>query len=583
MKKILLIGLLLMATAMVNAQVVFYIQAPSPLEGSYNITYVGQADGTTDWGSPNMDDPANVVIGELVMAVDGTATDDSLLCEEVANGDEVNGKIAVYYRGACEFGLKALNAQNAGAIAAVIINHTGDPIEMGGGEEGLNVTIPVAMISELDGAALRDAIDEGGLTAFFGNKSGFYDNDLGVTAATALRAEHFSHPRALAQNETDYTVQVGAAIINYGTATQSDVTLNCQITLDGNVLYDQTSESPVELANGDTIQFDLPTFSMEPFEAGFYEMTYNVLYGQEDEFPSDNANAANFMISDSLFSYSRIDEETGEANNITGTRPGAATGEVRVCLEFHHANGSMVQVEGLSFAAGTLGEEMTGELVDSYVYEWEAEFTDLDDPNFDLSVDLLNELTFGSYEYLEDLDNQNIYMPFDEIVTLEDDVRYLFCVSYFSEDLLLTYDSRTLDYDKNLVFYNQPLFPLYNESDAAQQWYVTGFGTNIVPAMTVKMKDPLYDAINEEAKRVEITPFPNPTANHINIPVGNNYGQTLIDVYDIAGKRVKSLNVTTTSFEILKVNVSDLDDGAYIFKMNFEDGSYSNFNVVVNN
>ena len=65
--------------------------------------------------------------------------------------------------------------------------------------------------------------------------------------------------------------------------------------------------------------------------------------------------------------------------------------------------------------------------------------------------------------------------------------------------------------------------------------------------------------------------------------MGANFGPTLIDVYDIAGKKVKSLNVTTSSFEILKVNVSDLDNGAYIFKMNFEDGSFSNFNVVINN
>ena len=140
-----------------------------------------------------------------------------------------------------------------------------------------------------------------------------------------------------------------------------------------------------------------------------------------------------------------------------------------------------------------------------------------------------------------------------------------------------------MDYEKNSEFYNQPLFPLYNETSSDGPWFVFGFGTNIVPAMTVVMKDPLYDAINEEAQRVEITPFPNPTANEINIPVGNNYGQTLIDIYDVAGKKVKSLNVTTSSFEILKVNVSDLDNGAYIFKMNFEDGSFSNFNVVVNN
>ncbi|RLD23087.1 MAG: hypothetical protein DRI54_07780 [Bacteroidetes bacterium] len=587
MRKILLVGLLFMATAMVNAQVVFYIQAPSPLEGSYNITYVGQETGTTDWGSPNMDDPANVVIGELVMALDGTEGD-SLLCEAVVNGDDVNGKIAVYYRKSCEFGVKALNAQNAGAIAAIIINSEGEPIEMGGGEEGGNVTIPVAMISTLDGVALRGAIEEGGLTAFFGNKSGFYDNDLGINASTVLRAEHSSHPRALAENADDYTVLVGANVINYGNNTQTDVTLSAEIKLGDAVLYSETSETPVELVNGDTVRFDLPTFAMEPFEAGFYNVLYTVNYGQEDEFPSDNVNDASFLISDSLFAYARVDPETGEPLNITGSRPGAATEEIRICVAFQHQNASKVVVEGMTFAAGSLGETLEGELVDAYIYEWEAEFADVDDPAYELSNDVLNELTDGSYEFLEDLDNQNIYVPFDPVITLQDEVRYLFCMSTFSTDMLITYDSKKMDYAQNLDFYRQPLIPQYVEGDADGPWFdVAGTpfvnSTDHIPAYTIKMRDPLYDAINEEAKRVEITPFPNPTANEINIPVGSNYGNTLIDVYDIAGKKVKSLNVTTSSFEILKVNVSDLDNGAYIFKMNFEDGSFSNFNVVVNN
>jgi len=588
MRKILLIGLLFMATAMVNAQVVFYIQAPSPLEGSYNMTYVGQEGESTDWGSPIMEDPANVVIGELVMAVDGTADADSLLCEAVVNGDDVNGKIAVYYRGACEFGLKALNAQNAGAIAAVIINHSGEPIEMGGGDNGLEVTIPVAMISTLDGAALRGAIEEGGLTAFFGNKTGFYDNDLGINAANVLRAQTSTQPRVLAENADDFTVQVGANIINYGINAQPDVTLSAQISLGDDVLYTETSETPVSMENGDTVRFDLPAFSMEPLEAGYYEVMYTINYGQEDEFPSDNTNDASFMISDSLFAYARVDPETGEPLNITGSRPGAATEEVRICIAFQHQNASKVIVEGMTFAAGTLGDDLIGELVDAYIYEWEAEFTDVDDPNYVLSNDVLSELTFGSYEFLEELDNQNIYVPFDEVITLQDEVRYLFCMSTFSEDLLITYDSKKMDYAQNLDFYRQPLIPQYVEGDADGPWFdVAGTpfvnSADHIPAYTIRMRDPLYDAINEEAKRVDITPFPNPTANEINIPVGANYGNTLIDVYDIAGKKVKSINVTTSSFEILRVNVSDLDNGAYIFKMNFEDGSFSNFNVVVNN
>ena len=137
-----------------------------------------------------------------------------------------------------------------------------------------------------------------------------------------------------------------------------------------------------------------------------------------------------------------------------------------------------------------------------------------------------------------------------------------------------------MDYTQNLDVYMQPLWPLDNDGE----WFgVTHFGLDNCPAISVNMKDPLFDDIYEESRRVEINSFPNPTAHVLNIPIGNNDGLTLIDVFDIAGKKVKSLNVTTTSFEVLKVNVSDLDNGAYIFRMNFEDGSFSNFNVVVNN
>ena len=582
MRKILLIGLLLMATAMVNAQVVFYVPPPSELSGNYTSTYVSDSE-TTDWGSPNMDDPANAVQGEMVMAIDGTATDDSLLCEAVVNGDDVNGKIAVFYRGACEFGVKALNAQNAGAIAAVIINHSGEPIEMGGGVEGPNVTIPVFMISTSDGALLRPAIEAGGLEVWLFNKFEFYENDLGTTSNQVLRAEHFSHPAILANEPGEYVVQMGSSVINYGSVTQSNVSLSAVVTLNGNELYNEQSDEVSDMATSDTVTFDLPPLALDNFTPGFYNVTYEIFLSSEDEFPADNTISANFMISDSLFAYSRVDPSTGLPVNATGTRPADAVTSFHTCLAFQNSNAGTDEVfaAGLTFSGSMDEGELAGVTVDAYLYEWIAEFEDLDDPNFDLSNSTIEEITFGSFEYLsEDEEDEQIYIPFEEgPVQLTDDVRYLFCINHFTDLFRYGADNSSTDYAANLDFYNQPLFPI----EINDVWNVAAFGTDNAPAITVNMNSPLFDAINEEAQRVEITPFPNPTANEINIPVGVNYGQTLIDIYDIAGKKVKSLNVTTTSFEILKVNVSDLDNGAYIFKMNFEDGSFSNFNVVVNN
>jgi Zn-dependent M28 family amino/carboxypeptidase len=75
--------------------------------------------------------------------------------------------IALIQRGTCTFGIKALNAQNAGAEAVIIFNQGNDPTREGliiGTllPDGAAVTIPVVGASFADGAALSQA----GSTAF---------------------------------------------------------------------------------------------------------------------------------------------------------------------------------------------------------------------------------------------------------------------------------------------------------------------------------------------------------------------------------------------------------------------------------
>jgi hypothetical protein len=88
----------------------------------------------------------------VVVIDDDTTGDPNDACDPIINGGDLSGKIAVLRRGSCEFGLKALAAENAGAIAVVVVNNQpGDPIVMGGGEFGEEVTIPVVMISDVEG------------------------------------------------------------------------------------------------------------------------------------------------------------------------------------------------------------------------------------------------------------------------------------------------------------------------------------------------------------------------------------------------------------------------------------------------
>jgi extracellular elastinolytic metalloproteinase len=78
-------------------------------------------------------------------------------CTTIAAG--VAGKVALIDRGTCEFGLKALNAQQAGAIGVVIANNDAarpdDSFTMGLGASGAGVTIPAVMVSKNSGVALK--------------------------------------------------------------------------------------------------------------------------------------------------------------------------------------------------------------------------------------------------------------------------------------------------------------------------------------------------------------------------------------------------------------------------------------------
>ena len=85
----------------------------------------------------------------LELVNDGAGISPTDGCEPILN--DLTGKIALVSRGTCEFGLKALNAQNAGAVAVIIYNNVGGLIGMAAGADGADVTIPAVFLSKVDG------------------------------------------------------------------------------------------------------------------------------------------------------------------------------------------------------------------------------------------------------------------------------------------------------------------------------------------------------------------------------------------------------------------------------------------------
>ena len=74
------------------------------------------------------------------------------------------GNIAFIDRGTCQFGLKALNAEQAGAAGVVIANNQGGTaiVLMAPGEVGRSVTIPVIAINQDDGNLVRPTLPQSG-------------------------------------------------------------------------------------------------------------------------------------------------------------------------------------------------------------------------------------------------------------------------------------------------------------------------------------------------------------------------------------------------------------------------------------
>lgn len=141
----------------------------------------GTLTGTNYAVSDNAFNPGHVNIpvapasltNDLVLYQDATP-DITDACELPTNAAALNGKIAVIRRGTCAFVAKVKNAQNAGAIGAIIINNVPGGISMGGADG--TITIPAISMSLEDGEALIASMGAGTVNVSISIQDGAYVN-----------------------------------------------------------------------------------------------------------------------------------------------------------------------------------------------------------------------------------------------------------------------------------------------------------------------------------------------------------------------------------------------------------------------
>lgn len=582
MKKLLLsLSVILSATA-ASAQVIVAGVSPQNIVANYTHTWADPAGG---WGTPDFNIPGTFVEDTLMIVDDGSTGTNLQGNPVAAEGcgpliNDLTGKIAVIYRNTCEFGLKALNAQNAGAVGVIIVNRNpNEVIQMGAGANGVNVTIPVVMIDLNDGATLVNEMTNGPVVMFLGNKTGLFANDIALSSSAALAPKAGMVHSLLAQNGTEFNFEVGAKVTNPGNQDQTSVSLNAKVVdPSGATVYDETV-SGLTLVAGDTAGIEVwpggasnfPQFSLNSYSPGTYVLTYTASLGGTDQYDADNTINFTFTVNDSVYSYTTKDATTGSLTNSNFYRPSNNNATYSICTVINDPNASRVAATGLYFAATKAANTapLDGEEMALYLYQWDDAFSDLNDPNFGFTA--LTEVAAGFYYYPGDLQEEVVYGAFNSPVVLADNQRYLACVQTVNLDLYLGYGNQ--DYTWNTDIYLQPMFP--NESDGS--YFGVGFGTELPSALGVGLIDKNSIGL-AETNTIDGKAYPNPANDNVTVSIDGE-GVASLKVTDVSGKTVMTNTLSLVGGKS-DVSISSLDAGIYIFNVTLENGKTAQFNVV---
>ncbi len=119
----------------------FEILSPPGIAGAYST-------GSALFGPERLLTP----VVQQIVYVEDDAGDIRDGCDNIVNGDQLMGRIAMIDRKDCDFSFKVHNAQEAGAIACVICNNNPGEglVNMSGGENAGLVTIPSIFLSKED-------------------------------------------------------------------------------------------------------------------------------------------------------------------------------------------------------------------------------------------------------------------------------------------------------------------------------------------------------------------------------------------------------------------------------------------------
>lgn len=217
----------------------------------------GPLNPTYSTGTANFGPATYSLTGNCVLVDDGVAPN-SDGCTALVNGGAIAGNIAIIDRGTCTFVIKALAAQNNGAIGVIILNNAAGAAPGLGGFDG-SITIPTCSLSQADGVALKAAMLNGPVNVTIG-----FNN----AAPAKAGADALNHVQIYSPNP----FESGSSISHWSTATYPNTLMepainnNLHDTVDltfwafGDISWHDACQNPVPVA--------ITSFNAFPTNAG---------------------------------------------------------------------------------------------------------------------------------------------------------------------------------------------------------------------------------------------------------------------------------------------------------------------------
>ncbi len=375
------------------------VNAPSSIAGDKFAFEATEGTGTGDW--PSIHD-VDLFDMPIVMP---TYPSDSCFQTTMPAGS-MAGKIAVVWRGPASgyvtFTQKAAYAQNAGAVAIVILNeYAGQPPFSPGSSttgpgSGVVITIPVFMIGNADGQAIANQykIDSNSVRMTITHWGQNLNNDLGFIPNGMAGWHDYAIPSdqiLSGLNPSAYKGLDGAYIGNFGINNATNVKVSSALTFTpnggaaspvhsdnismgshvftgSNVAPASAPDSVYAMFSGNEYNLLFPDLSTP---VGRFDLTYNITSDSVDDNPGDNTSTLSFYSTDSLYSKARYDF----SNNKPSVNLWRGGSEFLWGPMYYVAKGgaavSRIQYSIASNTAGPLSN-----FSNVYIYKWIDGFTD---------------------------------------------------------------------------------------------------------------------------------------------------------------------------------------------------------------